>query len=123
MNTKEDMIIEYSYLQYRLFYGLKKNGKLYYPETIKEIEIDEDTAPSDNIRRYESINLFVSTLNDYNKTKEYLMSISSSITILELYDLENNDYNILESVSFFEQDKGTYSYIFQVLEAKFNNNI
>ena len=123
MNTKGDMIIEYSYLQCRLFYGLKKNGKLYYPETIKEIEIASDTVPLDSIRRYESINLFVSTVNDYNKTKEYLMSISSWITILELYDLENNDYKILESTSFFEQAQGTYSYVFQVLETKFNNNI
>ena len=123
MNTKGDMIIEYSYLQYRLFYGLKKNGKLYYPETIKEIEIVNNATPSDSIRRYESINLFASTVNDYNKTKEYLMSLSSWITILELYDLENNDYNIFESVTFFEQDKGTHSYVFQVLEAKVNNNI
>ena len=123
MNTKGDMIIEYSYLQCRLFYGLKKNGKLYYPETIKEIEIASDTVPLDSIRRYESINLFVSTVNDYNKTKEYLMSISSWITILELYDLENNDFKIKESISFFEQYRGTYSYVFQVLEAKVNNNI
>ena len=123
MNTKGDMIIEYSYLQYRLFYGLKKDGKLYYPEIIKEIEIANDTVASDSIRRYESINLFVSAVNDCNKTKEYLMSLSSWITILELYDLENNDYNVFESVSFFDNPKGTYSYVFQVLEAKFNNSI
>ena len=30
-NSKGDLIIEYSYLQYRLFFGLKRNGQLYYP--------------------------------------------------------------------------------------------
>ena len=42
MNTKGDMIIEYSYLQYRLFYGLKNNGKLFFQEVTKEIELQND---------------------------------------------------------------------------------
>ena len=35
MNSKGDMIIEYSYNQYRLFYGLRGNGTLYFPEETK----------------------------------------------------------------------------------------
>ena len=30
--SEGDMIIEYSYQHYRLFYGLKKNGKYYFKE-------------------------------------------------------------------------------------------
>ena len=31
INTKGDLIVEYSSNQYRLFYGLKKNGKFFFP--------------------------------------------------------------------------------------------
>ena len=52
-NSKRDMIIEYSYLQFRLFFGLKQDGKLYYPNETKEIELASDTIQNDTIRRYE----------------------------------------------------------------------
>ena len=73
MNSKGDMIIEYSFEQYRLFYGLKKNGKNYFPNTTKELEIKSDNIKSEQIRRFESVNLFISFLNDSRKEKEYLM--------------------------------------------------
>ena len=71
MNSKGDIIVEYSYLQYRLFYGLKKDGNYYFPERTKEIEITSDILDSTIIRRYESSNLFVSLKNDSRKEKEY----------------------------------------------------
>ena len=49
------------------------------------------------------------------------MSISSYKTILELHDLENGKYNITEAVKFFENSLGIYSFIFQILETKINN--
>ena len=116
MNSKGDMIIEYSYNQYRLFYGLKKDGKFYFLETIKEIEITSDIINSDIIQRLESSNLFVSLMDDINKEKEYLMSISSNTAILELHDFESNTYNISEAKTVFNSDNGIYSYIFQILE-------
>ena len=121
MNSKGDMIIEYSYNQYRLFYGLKNDGKFYFTEITKEIEITNDTINSDIIQRLESLNLFVSLMNDINKEKEYLMSISSNTAILELHDFESNTYNISEAKTVFNSDNGIYSYIFQILEKKFNN--
>ena len=121
MNSKGDMIIEYSFHEFRLFYGLKKNGKNYFPNISKEIEIKSDIIESDLIRRFESVNLFISFLNDSLKEKEYLMSISSYKTILELHDLENGKYNITEAVKFFENSLGIYSFIFQILETKINN--
>ena len=124
MNSKGDLIIEYSYLQYRLFFGLKKNGKFYFPEMVKEIELQSDTIDSEVIRRYESTNSFVSLMTDTNKQKEYLFSISSWKTVLELYNLENeNDsYDMLESTYFTNLDTGIHSYIFQILEKKINGN-
>ena len=125
MNLKGDLIIEYSYNQYRLFLGFRNDGKFYFPEITKEIELQDDTINSAYIRRYESINSFISLINDTNKQKEYLLSISSYITVLELYDFENgNDsYNITESVNFFNFDLGIYPYVFQILEAKIDDKI
>ena len=79
MNSKGDIIIEYSCNQYRLFYGLRGNGTLYFQEETKEIEITSDSIDSNIIKRYESINFFSSFMNDINKENEYLMSISSYI--------------------------------------------
>jgi len=120
-NEKGDMIIEYSYEQYRLFYGLKKNGKNYFPEGTKEVEITSDTLDSNTIKRLESTNSFVSLKNDTNKEKDYLMSISTGQTILELHDFEKGIYNIKESASVFDSDNGINSYIFQILEAKIDD--
>ena len=121
MNSKGDMIIEYSYAQYRLFYGLKKNGKNYFPEETKEIEITSDTVDSSVIARYESTNSFVSLKDDTNKEKEYLMSISTSQTVLELHDFEEDIYNIKEASLVFNSENGINSYIFQILEAKIDD--
>ena len=122
-NTKGDMIIEYSYNTYRLFFGFKKDGKYYFPEKIKEINITSDDIESSMLNRYESVNLFVSMVNDTNKEKEYLLSISSYITILELHDLENDEYNIEKAITFFEKELGIYAFVFQLFEAKINNKI
>ena len=123
LNSKGDMIIEYSYNQYRLFYGLTKKGKYYFPEITKEIEIKSNTINSSSLTRYESVNLFISFTDDINKVKEFLLSISTWTTILELHDLETNNYEISEAVSFFKKIKGIYSFIFQILEMKVNNKI
>ena len=94
LNKNGDMIVEYSSDQYRLFYGLKKNGEFYFENFTKEIEIKIDydfqygLSTSD---RYEAINSFVSLSDDTNKEKEYLLSISSYLTILELHDLETDE--------------------------------
>ena len=120
-NKNGDMVIEYSYLQYRLFFGLKNDGKYLYPEETKEIEIINSSIDPDIIRRYESVNCFVSLGNDINKDKEYLMSLSSWITLFELHDLENNEYSIYPTTLFFDFQYGTYSYVFQILEAKIND--
>ena len=59
-NSKGDMVIEYSYHNYRLFYGLKKNGKGFFLNNNKETVFKELTFSSDKEnRRYESRSLFI----------------------------------------------------------------
>ena len=122
LNKNGDMIIEYSYDKYRLFYGLKKDGKYFFPNITKEIEIVNTDGNSTKLQRYESINSFIFLINDANKEKEYLLSLSSNLSLIELHDLENDSFKTKEHVSFYENRLGTISYIFQILEAKLNNN-
>ena len=124
INEQGDLIIEYSDKELRLFYGLKKNGELFFPNETKEIIIEDNSGiDPEMIRRYESINSFVSLKNDTNKEKEYLISLSSWKTILELYDLNSDDYKIMTTVNFTNKEKGIFSFVFQILEAKINNQI
>ena len=122
INKNGDLVIEYSYLQHRLFFGLKNNGEYFFPNEIKEIEIESDgSIDANTIRRYESINSFVSLVDDIYKEKEYLISISSYKTVLELHDLENEKYSLMETVQFTNTEKGVFSFVFQLLEAQINN--
>jgi hypothetical protein len=121
-NTNGDMIIEYSFESFRLFYGLKKDGKYFFPNITEEIEIVNTDGNSTKLQRYESINSFIFLINDADKEKEYLLSLSSNLSLIELHDLENDSFKTKEHVSFYENRLGTISYIFQILEAKLNNN-
>ena len=59
--------------------------------------------------------------NDLIKENEDLLSLSSWITVLELHNLESEEYSLLEITHFFEHTQGTYSYVFQILEANYNS--
>ena len=83
INSKGDMLIEYSVNGKRLFYGLKQNGKYFFnnnPILEKPINYAEGTF------RYESKNIFVNINN-----KEYLFTIGSYTSVVELWDF--NDVN------------------------------
>ena len=101
------MIIEYSYNKYRLFYGLKQNGKSYFKEenetTIKEIEISGNLYN----RKYTK-NIFIS-LND--KT-EYLFSTGYN-SITEIHNLESNEYKIIDTNNYLGNT--IYSELFSIL--------
>ena len=97
------MIIEYSYNKSRLFFGLKQNGRAYFKnnkdeEYTKEININR-TNPSE-YTRYESRNIFITLNNGSNK--QYLLSISNYYTS-ELHDLDNGNYQIIQSNNFFSK--------------------
>ena len=100
MNTKGDMIVEYSYLQYRLFYGLNKDGSyLFSNESSNTYELNIDNDIIDNIGYfyfdpiYKTTNTFISIKNDINKDNQYLFSINSFYSIVELHNFNINISN------------------------------
>jgi len=127
-NIKGDMIAEYSNndensLYKRLFFGLKKNGRGYFPDenTIKEKDV-KYTDTSTGYGRYESRNLFVCLEKDFTRSKEYLFSTSTWDSLTELHDLENDTYvsrgtrNIFSTLDIF-------SYEFSLIELKESNQM
>ena len=67
VNSKGDIIIEYSIEGSRLFYGIKKNGKGFFNgEYIKKIQLNDE-----NEKRYESQNIFISLKNSNNDDTQY----------------------------------------------------
>ena len=112
-NSNGDMIIEYSYRNSRLFYGLKKNGKGYFKNnnnetTIKTITIGNDV--NSNLR-YESRSAFISLNNDNNNGLYFFNIGVSSIT--ELINLDTEEIKKSETFNFLEED--IYSYAFSLL--------
>ena len=117
-NKNGDMVIEYSYKNFRLFYGLKSNGKEYFKDDndnntyIKEIVIGNDT---ENVR-YESRNIFISLNNDDNE--QYLFSTGTDLSITELHNLEKNSSIYISTTTFFGQKIYSYSFSLFAIESK-----
>ena len=108
-----DMIIEYSNDKdnYRLFYGLKKNGKFYFNNNSSFIETTA-TYNNNDTHRYEARNIFVIIDN-----KEYLFSIASDKSVAELWDLTEGNIvanKFISSTIFLGFNE--YSYVFSLLE-------
>ena len=121
-NKDGDIIVEYSSGNQRLFYGLKKNGKYFYENEshFKENNVTEFYLNGFSYSgRYESQNLFISLKYDINRTKEYLLSLSSYRTLIEIYDVENNIINpyITDNILM----NGIFSYQFVLFGAKIDN--
>jgi len=116
-DSNGNMIIEYSKDNYRLFYGLKKDGKYYFGDETptKEIQIDNN---GNDAKRYESKNIFVTNNND--NTKQYLFSIGTSITVSELHDLDEGQYKFKSTSELLGHE--IFSYIFSLLELDNSNN-
>ena len=112
-----NMIIEYSNDKdnYRLFYGLRKDGKYFFGEETptKEIQINNNGGDA---KRYESRNIFVT---NNNNGKQYLLSISSYETVAELHDLDIDQY-IVKSISEILGNT-IYSFVFSLLELNNSN--
>jgi len=131
INNNGDMIIEFSLEQLesdsRLFYGLKKNGRYYFPgepvfREIKEMNCEEAENGSKYKGRFESTNLFVSLSDDTTKSKQYLFSMSSKYSLVELIDIENNlTYYAWNSTNFFGLTLPIFSYKFSLFEIDNSN--
>ena len=112
-NKDGDLIIEYSGdgpSQYRMFFGLQKNGRGYFNEEIlKEKEL---ANPDGDTGRYESRNIFIHSYE--NNEFEYLFSVSAYLSATELHDLKNDQYKIAETHTFL--GRTIFSYVYNIIE-------
>ena len=69
----------------RIFYGLKKDGRYYFPNNSPTYEITNIGNIDDARGRYESLNLLVVSENDLKSGHELLLSPSSYDSVTELY--------------------------------------
>jgi len=83
----------------------------------KEITLTDknDTSNTANLGRFESHNLFVYTQDDTNKVKQYLFSISTYESLVELHDIENDEYQTIQTKKFIN-DKRIFSYQYSLFE-------
>ena len=119
VNSKGDMIIEYSYEGSRLFYGIKKNGEGFFNgEYIKKVQLNDE-----NEKRYESQNIFISLKNSNNDDTQYLLNFGAYVTVVELINVEGNieqreNYIIKTTNEVF--GNSIFSYVNSLIEL--NNN-
>ena len=112
INKKGDMIIEYSSLNSRLFYGMRKNGEGFFNG--KYIQILNNVTG----KRYESLNSFIS-LNNSEDDTQYLISLGANETIVELYDIEkdlNNESNYRMNITADILGNSVYSFVNTLIE-------
>ena len=121
VTKNKELLIEFS-LDYnssnRLFYGLKNNGRNYFPDDsfVKIVDIGDDNGIKS---RYESMNRMVKINDNTNGETEYILSISTFKTVMELYDPETFNSAITYSKNYL--DYQLFSFQFQILEGKINN--
>ena len=123
-NNKNDLIIEYSEESpgdFRLFYSLKENGRGFFQNeaVTKEMALHIDKK----YKRDESINAFVSLESDTEKEKQYLLSISSDLSMTEIHDMEEGTYQQWLTTDFLniEKERYIFSLRFTFLEWKDTN--
>ena len=108
-NKKNVTIVEFSRDNgggNRLFYALKDNGRYYFSDFVKNVELSTCAdCTTDNRGRYESRNLFASIIGDSSKNKQYLFSISSYDSLVEMIDIDDPkdiQYHAWETMKFFD---------------------
>jgi hypothetical protein len=105
----------------RIFYGLKKNGRYFFPNESPTREII-NIGKIDNARgRYESLNQIVVAKNDINRDNEYLFSTSSYDSLTELHNMNTNEYVYAKTTTFL--GKLIFSFRYSMVEVKYNNEI
>ena len=122
------LIIEYSednsnsnQYEKKLFYGLKKNGRYYFPDEspFKHFEF-YNTSNNKYTGRFESKNKIIYLSGDINKEKEYLFSTGSYLSVTELHDVEGNISYYWDTGSFWEIAY-IFSYDIIILDLPENN--
>ena len=111
----------------RIFYGLKENGRHYFTNGFKKIDdMQCQDCGSSNLKgRFEARNLFMSLNSDTQKKKQYLFSMSSYKSLVELLDVDDGDnitYYAWNTVNFLGLTRPIFSLEYSLFEIG-NNNI
>ena len=117
------LIIEYSCdstVSKRFFYGLKKNGRYYFPHESAFKRFNAYNPENSFHGRFESKNKIVYLYNDLQKKKQYLFSTSIWTTVTELHNIETGDSNYWDTVSFWDIVE-IFSYEINILEIQESN--
>ena len=124
-NQRGDFILQFSKDSEegnRLFYGLNKYGRNFFPNEnpTKEIIL---TGKSNIIARYESMNAFIALKNDTNKFKEYFLSISTYSCFMEIYDFtkEKVEFDTIYNSNYLGNQ--IFSFKFELLETLYENKV
>ena len=113
LNNNGDLIIEYSYKNKRIFFGLKKNGKYYFDDnSTKIIEFENENY----VRKHSKL-IFVT---NNNNQEQYLFSIGYENSITELYDIEDFSYKAYNTANITSRE--IYSYVSSLSEIIFEDN-
>ena len=105
----------------RIFYGLKKNGRYYFPNETATLEIANIGSIGTARGRYESLNQLVYIEDDSEKSKQYLFSTSSYESLTEIHDMETGDYQYIKTSDFM--GKSIFSFQYSMVEAEKDNKI
>ena len=125
-NSKNgDLIVEFSLnpgeSSKRLFYGLNKKGRYYFPNepVYKEIGsmVCQDCDNNNYRGRFESRNILVSLDGD-STNKEYLFSVSTYYSLAELIKFDSDDftYYAWNMTKFFGLTRPIFSYEYSLFE-------
>ena len=131
INKKGELFIEY-YSEENfydiptslLFHGLSKNGRYCLSNESshmeeKNLDIDEIidiVGYYNNYKIYDSKSLFVSIKNDFKSGNQYLFSINSNYSIVELHDFNNNtgkNHYIWDLSDFFNLNENKYGFPYE----------
>ena len=122
IDRNENLIVEFSLDKNntkRLFYGLNKNGRYYFQNEplYKEIDLTCQDCPNDDLKgRFESRNILVSV--DDNTNKQYLFSVSTFHSLVELINFESDNFNYYAwyMEKFFNLTRPIFSYEYSLFE-------
>ena len=126
-NKNGDLIIEFyaedEMYSKRLFYGMTKDGKYYFLNQTSythELNIDIDEIIDiygyyNFFNIYNSKNLFVTIKSDPNKGNEYLFSINSYDSMIELHNLtdDNSSHYLWNFNDFFNLNEEEYFFPYE----------
>ena len=117
VNSRGDLVIQYSRNNHRLFFGLKKDGNYFFnnsegdPVGTKEYHYEEGSV----CKRYESENMFVT--NNANG-EEYLFTLGTSRSYAELHDLDKGTSKYKPTSEFLGAEM--FSYRFPLLNITYS---